>query len=78
MEIKVLGGGCHRCKQVYDAFCRIAKETGADAIILKIEDLVEILKYNAPIMPAVIIDEVVATMGRIPSDSEIRELLGKK
>lgn len=78
MKVKILGGDCQRCRQVYDIFCRIAKEADADVSIIKVQDLTEILKYNVALMPAVVIDEVVKIAGYIPSEKEVGELLNIK
>ena len=47
---------------------------GIDAKVEKIENIVDIIKYNVMSTPAVVVDEVVKIRGRIPSQDELKEL----
>ncbi|MDO6674592.1 thioredoxin family protein [Tenacibaculum sp. 1B UA] len=46
-----------------------------DATIEKIEDIMEIMKFNVMITPALVIDDVVTIKGRVPSRDEVLKLL---
>lgn len=74
-SIKILGTGCPKCKQTTALVEEVVKETGVEATIEKVEDIMEIMKYNIMSTPAVVIDGEVAIKGRIPSRSEITKLL---
>lgn len=76
MEIIVLGPGCKKCVTTYDAIKKVIDETGADATVRKIDDIMEIMKYNVMSTPAVVVDGQVVVKGHVPSESEIRKLLG--
>lgn len=76
MEIKVLGPGCAKCKTTYNAIEKILIEKGIDATLTKVEDIVEIMKYNVMSTPAVAVNGVVRIKGHVPSESEIRQILG--
>lgn len=77
MEILVLGPGCRKCVTAYDAIKRIIEETGSDARLTKVDDIMEIMKYGVMSTPAVVVDGEVKIKGYVPSDAEIRKLLGK-
>lgn len=76
MEILVLGPGCRKCVATYDVIKKVIDETGIDASIRKIDDIIEIMKYNIMATPAVVVDGVVKIKGYVPSETEIRKLLG--
>ena len=76
MEIKVLGAGCSKCKATYDAIEKVVKENGLDVSLTKVEDIMELLNYNIMTTPAVVVDGAVRIKGYVPSESEIRKLLG--
>ena len=76
MEILVLGPGCKKCVLTYNAIQKIVAETGANVTIRKIEDIMEIMKYNVMMTPAVVVDGEVKVKGHIPSEAEIKRMLG--
>ena len=63
MEIKVLGSGCARCKYVYQVIEKVVKENNVDAVVEKVDDIMEIMKYNIMSTPAIVIDGVVKMKG---------------
>lgn len=73
--IKVLGTGCPKCKRTTTLVEEVVKENNIDAIIVKVEDIMDIMAYNIMSTPAVVIDEEVKIRGRVPSRSELLELL---
>lgn len=76
MEILVLGPGCKKCVLTYDAIKKVLEETGTEATIRKVENIMEIMKYNVMMTPAVLVDGEVKVKGHIPSDAEIKKILG--
>lgn len=75
-EIKVLGPGCAKCKSTFAVVERVVRESGIEARVVKVDDIEEIMRYNILSTPAVVIDGKVVVKGRVPSESEIRALLG--
>ena len=51
----------------------IAADVEAD--VSKIEDITKIMRYGVMSTPALVIDGVVKTVGKVPSVDEIRKLL---
>ena len=76
MEIKVLGAGCSKCKATYAAIEKVIEENGLDVSLSKVEDIMELLNYNIMTTPAVVVDGAVRIKGYVPSESEIKTLLG--
>lgn len=77
MEIKILGTGCPKCKTLEKLTREVVEKNNIDATITKVEDIVEIMKYNIMSTPALVIDEKVVVKGRVPSADEIKQLLIK-
>ena len=74
-SIKILGTGCPKCKIFTSLVQEVILENNIDATFEKVEDIMEIMKYNVITTPALVIDEVITIKGRIPSKQEILELL---
>lgn len=76
MEIKVLGTGCSKCKATYEMVNKVVNENNINATVTKVEDIMEIMKYNVMNMPAIVIDGKVVLSGKTPGEKEIKNLLG--
>jgi small redox-active disulfide protein 2 len=72
MEIKVLGPGCLKCQQTEKNVKEAVRESGADAKVDKVSDVMEIAKYGVLGTPAVVVDGNVKSVGKIPSKEEIK------
>lgn len=76
MEIKVLGPGCSKCKTTYQVIEKVIKENKLDVKLTKVDDIMEMMNYNIMTTPAVVVDEVVKMKGQVPSESDVKKLLG--
>ena len=76
MEIKVLGTGCSKCKATYEMVNKVVNENNINATVTKVEDIMEIMKYNVMNMPAIVIDGKVVLSVKTPGEKEIKNLLG--
>ena len=77
MEIKVLGTGCAKCKSLEKLTNEVVAETGVDATIEKVEDIYKIMQFGVMSTPALVIDKKVVLSGRLPSASELKEIILK-
>jgi small redox-active disulfide protein 2 len=77
MNIKVLGPGCARCHQTEKIVKEAVAEENADAVVEYVNDLREIVKYGVFSTPAVVVDGVVKSVGKVPKKEEIKEWLRK-
>jgi small redox-active disulfide protein 2 len=77
MEIKILGTGCAKCKTLEKLTRDVVEQNGFQATITKVEDIVDIMKYNIMSTPALVVNEKVEIKGRVPSADEIKQVLLK-
>ena len=78
MEIKVLGPGCAKCKKVEKTVRDVVEAVGVTATVDKVTDMMEIAKHGVVTTPAVVIDGVVKSAGRVPKAGEIKAWLEEK
>ena len=75
MDIKVIGEGCDKCDKLYENVVAGVEETGCDATVEKIQDLIEIVKLGVMTAPSVMIDGKLVIAGRVAKKDEIARLL---
>jgi small redox-active disulfide protein 2 len=75
LNIKVLGSGCANCKKLEALTREAVSEMGIEAEIVKVTESPEIMKYNILSTPGLVVNEKVASAGRIPSKAEITTFL---
>lgn len=75
MEIKVLGPGCSKCQTTVKRVEEAVAEAGVDANIEKVTNLMKIAGYGVFGTPAVVINDEVKCVGKIPSKDEIKSWL---
>jgi small redox-active disulfide protein 2 len=71
MDVKVLGTGCAKCKQLYAEAEKAVASSGVAASLGKVESIDEIMKFGVMMTPALVIDGAVKCSGRIPRAAEI-------
>ncbi len=77
MDIKVLGSGCQKCKALEKLTREVVAQEDLDAVITKVEDIMEIMTYGVMMTPALVVDGKVVIRGRVPSAKEIKTILTK-
>ncbi len=77
MEIKVLGPGCAKCNQTANIVNEVITDTGVDASVEKVTDIMQIAGYGVFVTPAVVVDGEVKSVGKVPKKEDIRKWLGK-
>ena len=75
MIIKVLGTGCASCKKLEENTKQAVEELGIEATIEKVTDFKQIMAYGVMKTPALVVDEKIKIMGRVPSAEEIKKFL---
>lgn len=75
MKIEILGTGCPKCKQLYENTKLAVEQSGQEAEIIKVEDIAKITDYAVMMIPALVIDGVVKSTGKVLSADEIKEFL---
>lgn len=78
MDIKVLGPGCPKCQQAEKNVKEAVAESGVDAKVDKVTNILEIAKYGVFGTPAVVVDGQVKSVGKIPSKEEVKTWIVKE
>ena len=77
MNIIVLGTGCAKCKTLEQLTRKVVADLNLNAEVTKEEDIQKIMGYGIMRTPGIVKDGKVILSGRIPSESELKELLTK-
>jgi len=75
MRIEVLGTGCPKCKAAVANAQKAVAESGVQAEIVKIENLMDIASRGVMMTPAIVIDGEVKVVGKVPTVDEIKKWL---
>jgi len=78
MEIKVLGPGCPKCEATKKNVEEAVNQSGLNADITKVTDIMEIAKHGVFGTPAVVVDGEVKSVGKIPTKDEIKGWIKKR
>lgn len=76
MKIEVLGTGCAKCQTLLLHVKEAVAKKGIFAQIEKVEDIMQIMSYGVTSTPALVIDGVLKSSGKLLSVDEIVLLLG--
>ncbi len=77
MEVKVLGVGCCKCKDLEQLTKEVLSELGLTAEVEHLRDFRDYLKYGVMQTPALVVDGKVVVAGRVPSKAELAKFLTK-
>ncbi|MFZ7120186.1 MAG: thioredoxin family protein [Eubacteriaceae bacterium] len=75
MSIKVLGSGCAKCKKLEANTKKAVEELGLNVAVEKVTDMKEIIAYGVMKTPALVVDEKIKIMGRVPTVEDIKKHL---
>lgn len=75
LEIKVLGSGCANCKRTKAVIAEAIAENHLDARVVEVTDMADIMAYGVMRTPAIVINEQVVSMGRVPAKSSVIEMI---
>ena len=73
MEIKILGSGCASCLKLGENAAEAVSSAGIDADIMKVTDMNDIMNYGVTRTPALVIDGIVKSSGKILKAAEIQK-----
>ncbi len=74
-NVKVLGTGCPNCRNTIRLLETVARETGAEIELEKVEEIREIMGYGVLSTPGVVIDGEVVHAGGVPSRAMVERWL---
>jgi small redox-active disulfide protein 2 len=75
MNIKILGTGCTRCRQLEKTTREVVKELGVDANVEEVKNMRQIMSYNILTTPALVINEQVISSGKVLSKAEVTQFI---
>ncbi|MDR3602941.1 MAG: thioredoxin family protein [Desulfosporosinus sp.] len=75
MEIKVLGTGCKKCKQLEELVKEVIKDTKVEAEVIKVTDIQAIAKAGIMLTPGLMIDGKVKFTGKVPTKADLVKLI---
>ena len=75
--IKVLGSGCKSCHALLEAAQEAVHSMGLTIEVEYITDMEKIMQYGVMSMPALVVNEQVASMGKVLKAKEVETLLKK-
>lgn len=74
-KIQILGTGCSKCLKLTENAQKAAKDSGVDAEIEKVQNINDIMSYGVMMTPALAVDGVVKSVGKVLSVEEIKKFL---
>jgi small redox-active disulfide protein 2 len=75
MEIKVIGSGCAACKKLLGITQDAVKQLNAEADVIYVTDMAEIMKTGVMSTPGLMVNGKVKSTGRVPSLKEVVKLI---
>jgi len=73
--IQILGMGCAKCQKLYEHAEAAAKALGIEYRMEKIADINKITEMGVMMTPALAVDGVVKSAGRVPTADAIKDML---
>ena len=77
LSIKVLGSGCAKCLALEEVTKEALRDLNLNVPVGHVTDFVEIAGYGVMTTPALVINEKVASSGRVLKKNEVKELIQK-
>ena len=75
MELKVYGPGCTKCKITVTLLTKVAEKYNLDVKVTKVDDMMEIIEAGLMSTPAVMLNNQMHFIGRVPSEKEVLDLI---
>ena len=76
-SIKVLGSGCKFCRELLENAQRAVKDMNLGIEVEYVTDMEKVMSYGVMSMPALVVNEKVAAMGKVLKPREIEDILQK-
>lgn len=71
VEIKILGTGCKKCRNLENKVRELITANNIDAVVEKVTDIQEIINYGIMMTPGLVINEKVKSYGIIPESDKL-------
>ncbi|MBM4062632.1 MAG: thioredoxin family protein [Planctomycetes bacterium] len=74
-KIQVLGAGCAKCTKLAERTQQAARQLGLQFELEKVTDVTRFADFGVMAVPALVVDGVVVSSGRLPTVAELEQLL---
>jgi small redox-active disulfide protein 2 len=74
-KLQILGTGCPKCQKLTENTEAAAKALGIEYELEKVKDINQIMAFGVMITPALAVDGVVKSSGKVLSPDEIKKLI---
>jgi len=74
-NLLILGTGCPKCKKLAEHAEAAARELGLEFDLVKVTDIQAIMGFGVMMTPALVVNDEVKCVGKVPSVEEIKKLL---
>jgi small redox-active disulfide protein 2 len=75
MKIQILGSGCAKCRALTAIAEQAARELGVEYDLEKVTDIKRYPEFGVMFTPALVVDGVVKSSGKVPSIDEAKKYL---
>ncbi len=75
MNVKILGSGCSSCAKLEKVVREAIDDLGIVVDVEKVQDVAGIISYGVMSTPALVIDEQVKLVGKVPNRVRMVEIL---
>ena len=75
MKIQIPGSGCAKCRTLTAVAEQAAHELGLQYELEKVTDVKRFPEFGVMFTPALVVDGVVKSSGKVPSLDEVKKLL---
>ena len=75
MKIQILGSGCAKCRTLTAVAEEAAHDLGLQYELEKVTDVKRFPEFGVMFTPALVVDGVVKSSGKVPSLDEVKKLL---
>ncbi len=75
MKIEVLGTGCAKCKRLFANVQEAVKDLGAEAEVIKVDSIDELVERGVMSTPALFIDGKMRMSGKVPTVDELKKII---
>jgi len=73
LTIRVIGPGCYNCERLFELTLQVISEMGISADLGKLTDPADKAKFGITATPALIVNNQVKVVGRVPTKEEIKK-----
>ncbi len=73
-SVKVLGAGCPNCHKLFETVKSAMPELGINVEVDYITEKEEVAKYKVPALPAVLVNDVVVSAGKMLTIDDVKNM----